>query len=329
MADLMKSASGKLVKTSGGNLRLWSPAPQWHVVGASTTSYGGHYEINPPSTKFNINDNPLSSVYPSARSAAMSALAPGGYWPSAGDAAVGAAYGRGGAARADASVGGVVLSFVPPAVSTAARVAVSGTCQLGVFTSLPSGSQLLSAMQFSPSGGYVDLEIFLDIINNRAEALKGLQDAQIALANNTAEYEAQSLTVKSIETDMEAIEVRLNDIDNIIRNTLGEVTDKLYEAEDIQSRLIKQAEEWMAALSKAEEEAAHVKMEEPAMSIVDKLNASVPLNPVFQPVQGVSDTQTSITNNFNLTGMIVREEADIPRIARELYIMQQMGANGG
>jgi len=170
MADLMKSASGKLVKTSGGNLRLWSPAPQWHVVGASTTSYGGHYEINPPSTKFNINDNPLSSVYPSARSAAMSALAPGGYWPSAGDAAVGAAYGRGGAARADASVGGVVLSFVPPAVSTAARVAVSGTCQLGVFTSLPSGSQLLSAMQFSPSGGYVDLEIFLDIINNRAEA---------------------------------------------------------------------------------------------------------------------------------------------------------------
>jgi hypothetical protein len=159
--------------------------------------------------------------------------------------------------------------------------------------------------------------------------LKGLQDAQIALENTTAEYEAQSLTVKSIEKDMEAIEVRLNDIDNIIRNTLGEVTDKLYEAEDIQSRLIKQAEEWMAALSKAEEEAANVKMEEPAMSIVDKLNASVPIQPVFQPVQGVSDTQTSITNNFNLTGMIVREEADIPRIARELYIMQQMGANGG
>lgn len=172
-------------------------------------------------------------------------------------------------------------------------------------------------------------EAYQTALSNRAEALKGLQDAQIALANNTSEYEAQSLTVKSIETDMEAIEVRLTDIDNIIRNTLGEVTDKLYEAEDIQSRLIKQAEEWMAALSKAEEEAAHVKMEEPAMSIVDKLNASVPLQPVFQPVQGVSDTQTPITNNFNLTGMIVREEADIQRIARELYIMQQMGANGG
>lgn len=171
MADLMKSSSGKLMHTSNGNLRLWSPAPAWHEVGTSYTGYGGFADNgNPVSDKYNINDDPRSTVYPGVRSAAMSALSPSGYSTTTGQADVGAAYNRGGAARASASVGGVVRSFVPPAVCTAAKIAVSGACQIGVFTSLPSGSQLLSASGFSPVGGYVDLEIFLGIINNRAEA---------------------------------------------------------------------------------------------------------------------------------------------------------------
>ena len=35
-----------------------------------------------------------------------------------------------------------------------------------------------------------------------------------------------------------------------------------------------------------------------------------------------------ITNNFSIAQLIVREEADVPRIARELYVMQQVRARG-
>ncbi len=38
---------------------------------------------------------------------------------------------------------------------------------------------------------------------------------------------------------------------------------------------------------------------------------------------------TTITNNFEIAQLIVREEADIPRIARELYLMQQQRARAG
>ena len=37
----------------------------------------------------------------------------------------------------------------------------------------------------------------------------------------------------------------------------------------------------------------------------------------------ISPTGAGITNNFNIAELVVREEADIPRIARELYRMQQ------
>ncbi|MBA7587227.1 hypothetical protein ES708_29248 [subsurface metagenome] len=38
---------------------------------------------------------------------------------------------------------------------------------------------------------------------------------------------------------------------------------------------------------------------------------------------------TTITNEFNIAQLIVREEADVPKIARELYRMEQSTVRAG
>ena len=43
----------------------------------------------------------------------------------------------------------------------------------------------------------------------------------------------------------------------------------------------------------------------------------------FMPDGAGSDSEGTIIQNFNLSGMIVREEADIQRIAQELYKLQE------
>lgn len=161
----LKRINGHLGKHSSGHLRLWSN-PTWHGMSATTTNWGGYNYFNPESTKTNINLDPLTTAYPTAKSAAISAFASGSSRTTSGSASVGAPYGRGGAARAEVAVGGVVLSFVPTAACTAARIAVSAQCQIGVFNSSPSASSILAASQFTPASGYVNLELFLDIIND-------------------------------------------------------------------------------------------------------------------------------------------------------------------
>lgn len=162
MANLKLHSSGHLTLHSSGHLALYA---QWNSASVTSTNWGGYNWVNPASTKTNINLDPISTAYPTALSAALAAFASGSSRTTIGNAAVGAAYGRGGAARAEVAVGGVVLSFTPAALSSAARIAVSATCQIGVFNASPSAGQILSASEYTPSGGYVNLATFLDIIN--------------------------------------------------------------------------------------------------------------------------------------------------------------------
>jgi len=163
----IKLISGHLGKHSSGHLKLWSN-PTWHTASTTTTGWGGYNWVNPAATKTNINQDPLSTAYPTAKAAALAAFAAGTSRTTYGNAAVGASYGAGGAARSEVSVGGTVLSFTPAAVCSSARLAASAVCQVGVFNASPSGASILAAMEFTPSGGYVNLDIFLDIINDCA-----------------------------------------------------------------------------------------------------------------------------------------------------------------
>lgn len=165
MAHLLLHASGHLTKHSSGHLKLYGT---WHSASLTTTGWSGFNNYNPASTKENINYDPLTTAYPIAKAAAISAFASGSYTTTDCVASVGAAFDTGGAARSTVYIGGEVYSFVPASVSLAARIAVSAVCNIGVFASAPNAGQILGATEYTPVAGYVNLADFLTTINDCA-----------------------------------------------------------------------------------------------------------------------------------------------------------------
>lgn len=124
-------------------------APKWRSLGRSTSNVTGSYTYQPASDRFNINQNPATAAYPSARSGALSSMTSGGGGGMSWWCSVGAAYDCPASARAGCTVGGTVatVSLSPfPVPATDLRVSVSvynGTMMLGSSTSYPSGSAVL------------------------------------------------------------------------------------------------------------------------------------------------------------------------------------------
>jgi hypothetical protein len=170
---------------------------------------------------------------------------------------------------------------------------------------------------------------FKEALDQRASAQSGLEMATAELAKQEIAYNNQKAIVSGIEDKMLDLRVRLSDIDKDIRASQGAVLDKLYAIEDEQERLIRQAEKWSQIISDINEQEALI-ASQPRVAQPWELPAAPVINtmPAFESLK-TSDKQTGVTNNFNISELVVREDADVQRIARELYIMQQRGVRTG
>ncbi len=182
------------------------------------------------------------------------------------------------------------------------------------------------------------------LASNRRELENHLVVARAEMDAQNAALILQQATVTKIEAEAEKYEKRLKEIKLIVDEAIWQQQAQVYIQEKMISNLDKEIEKENERLRILKEQAAITAYESwpyrdsqglilppPAMDTggLVKGPGAFRVGPgvveVVRRYDGTSGavSTSNVTQNFNISGLVVREEADIQRIARELYRMTQ------
>ncbi|MDD2241456.1 MAG: hypothetical protein PHI93_12485 [Kiritimatiellae bacterium] len=174
MPHLQKSKTNHLVFGPSHNpatynyILKWA-TDTWHAWPSTASSKGSADSQNPTATRTNINESP-AAIYSTVYASVLSNLTSGTPGTISQWAVVGGAYDSTGAARAALWGQCTIRSFAAPASKIAdGRLASTRGGYGGLYSSMPSGSTLMSGSQRTPASGYISFT-----------------PAEIALANSAA-----------------------------------------------------------------------------------------------------------------------------------------------